>query len=151
MANPPRFNVYLDPRPLLSSEQFYKPPQHQDDFVMHLVKYGYQPTINSLGQPKKHEVQGMNGLVYLHEDQKLIRCNEYVDGQILCIQWYAETLSDEDLDHIAAYMKPFYCMDGGLECPPDTYTALLEAGCFATTKVQKAGLQSEFIGSELVL
>lgn len=148
MSNTPRFNVYVTPPPLtLTCQKLYTPPPHEDAFVAHLQRYGYLPSVNAVQQPHADDVVRLCGLVYLHERQELIPCALYKEGAILCIQWYNEPLTLHQLECIAAYMKPFYCLDGGLDCTPEEFEALNALGCFATVEPQKSTLAPEFIGS----
>lgn len=149
--NSPRFNVYLDPRPLTTRDQCYTPPQYQHDFVMLLTHSGYFPCVNSVSQPRLSDVQGTNGFVYLYETQELVRCNAYTLGKILCMQWYVEPLTDLEMDTIIDYMKPFYSLEGGFTEPSETYHTLLDSGCFERGEAQKSFTENEFIGSHVFL
>lgn len=105
----PRFNVFVDPRPLdYPILKVFHPPAHQERLVQHLIQNGFEPLVNAVRQPNVKEVQTMFGIILL-DNGEMMRCDEY-DGsdKVLCIQWYPEPVSIEDLNTILSYCAPFY-------------------------------------------
>ena len=108
-TNYPRFMVFIDPRPLdFPLRETWYPPKHQDDFIGHLVRHGFHPMVNGLKQPSVDEVRALCGFALLDDMETLVRCDQYNQGKILCIQWYNEPLDDDDLEVVLNYCAPFY-------------------------------------------
>ena len=149
--NIPRFNVYLDPRPLTHREAYYAPPKDQTDLVTLMTHSGYFPCVNTESQPRIGDIQRTNGFVYLPETKQLVQCKAYTGGKILCMQWYLYPLTDMEMDTIIDYMKPFYGVEGGFKEPSETYHTLVDAGCFQQVEVKKSFTENEFIGSHVFL
>lgn len=109
MLNTPRFNVFVDPRPVdYPILKLYHPPAHQEQLIQHLIQNGFSPLVNAVRQPESNEVREMFGILLL-DNGEMMRCDEYDESEkILCIQWYNEAVSIEDLNVILSYCAPFY-------------------------------------------
>lgn len=145
----PRFFVFTDPRPLdFPILETYHPPAHQEALIRQLLQSGFHPLVDSLKQPIPEEVRQMPGLCLLDEG-KLIRCDQYTSGKILCIQWYHEPVSIEDLNTILGYCAPFYGIGHNRSYITAEEQRLIDAGFMTPTRPQTVLRAPTFLGNHI--
>ena len=151
-TNYPRFQVFIDPRPLdFPIRENWHPPKHQDDFISHLVRHGFHPMVNAIKQPSVEEVQAMCGFVVLDDLATLIRCDQYRQGKILCIQWYNDLVSSDDLEIILNYCAPFYGIGGSRSYVTADEARLIEQNLMTPPPALPIIAASSFLGDRIIV
>ena len=145
----PRFFVYTDPRPLdFPLLDTYHPPAHQEELIRKLIQNGFHPLVDSLKQPLPEHVREMSGLVLLDQGQ-MLRCDQYTQGKILCIQWYHEPVSSSDLDIILQYCASFYGLGVARSYVTADEQRLIDTGYMTPTLPQPVLRAPTFLGNHV--
>lgn len=150
--NHPRFIVFLDPRPSnLSFRETWYPPKYQQDLVQQLVHAGFQPMTNSERQPTAAEMSTYQGLMLL-TDGSLKFCHQYEPSdKVLCIQWYNEPLTAEELSIVYHYCAPFYNIGVARSYVTAEEQALLDRGCMTPPAPMTLRSAPTFLGNRVVI
>lgn len=150
--NHPRFIVFLDPRPSnLPFTEKYFPPEYQQQLVTELVNAGFQPMTNSERQPTFDEMQCYQGLLLLC-DGTLKFTHQFEKGdKVLCIQWYNEPLSAEELSVIYHYCAPFYGVGVARSYITAEEQTLLDRGCMTPVAPMQMKSAPTFLGNRVVI
>lgn len=148
----PRFNVYVDPRPIdWPIGQYWNPPEQQQQIVRHLLMNQFYPTVNAVNQPTIGEVREMTGFV-ITKDLQIIRCNDYKgEGEVLLIQWYIDQLTDSDTDVIMNFCAPFYGLGTHRSYVTAKEQELIDAGYMSPVPPLEILQQSAFYGNSVLI
>jgi hypothetical protein len=128
-------------------DKHYKPPQYQCDFINHLDSAGFFPTVNSLEQPRSSQLLSTSGLFFLYEDQRLVRIDEWKGEKVLCLQWYNDPLTKDQLDTIKGYCAPFYGLGQHKSFVSQKEKELLDRKCMLPPPVNELKAASPFLGN----
>lgn len=149
--NYPRFFVYTDPRPIdFPLRETYHPPEHQESLIRQLLEAGFTPLVNGIKQPELSEVHALCGFALL-ESGSLVNCREYERGKILCIQWYNDPVTDEELEIIRNYCAPFYGIGKSRSYVTAQEQALIDRGCMHPTPSFPLLHEPTFLGNRVIL
>lgn len=119
--NHPSFIVY----PYYQGPNQKETPEHRAsvDFMNSLHARGFNPMIDSRGQPSMHFVNTHNGLLHLYGGE-IILVNEYEGQKIMAIQFYSPPLNEEELNVVKRYFSD------ELKYIPLKFNKLLKRGAF---------------------
>lgn len=102
----PNFTVYHD--------------KNNHDFcnrlLVNLIHYKANPMFSEKPPPPAEYIQTLKGFVYLYYSDDLIKCSDYTEGNILCIQRYHQDISDFDLHINKNHSYWLYGLDNQLKC-----------------------------------
>jgi hypothetical protein len=101
-----------------------------------------------LKQPLAEEVRLMHGIVLLDEG-RLLRCDQYESGKILCIQWYQDPVSSTDLNTILNYCAPFYGIGASRSYVTLEEQRLIDDGFMTPVKPQTLLRAPTFLGNHI--
>jgi hypothetical protein len=104
---PPTFTVFVDP---LAKFSDLNPPDPPSSLIERLVRYGFNPLVDSRGQPFASTINSLFGFVVIEGEKgpRACFCSDYVSGKVLCLQFYTCPLERHEEEYILSHCAHLY-------------------------------------------
>lgn len=89
-------HFFTTPKPLISFEKFYKPPECEVEIIKKFIQVGWNPYVNSVERPQG--ITDLEGFFWVLGDTVLHDCSKYKDEKIFLLVYYTGEITKEGLE-----------------------------------------------------